>query len=1041
VRTPLLYLLFLLSGAAGLIYELVWVRELIFVFGGTTYAITTVLVAFMGGLGLGCFFAGRWCHRLERPGHTYGVLEICIGLYALCVPFLLNVAEPGYRALYPHLANQPWLLNLVRFGVGGLILIVPTTFMGATLPILVRYVTLQGGALGRSVGHLYGINTFGAVLGTLAAGFVLIPTLGLLHTTWLAATLNIVIGIVAVNLLNQTAQAAAPARAAAARADALAAPPLSGRLRQVVLVGFAVSGFAAMVYQITWSRALVMAVGSTTYAFTCILAAFILGLALGSLAIARWADRWKDPVFVFGVLELLIGLIAVVIVPIHGRVPLIVADIIDAYSKRHNGAVITWQFYVTWQFLLIIAITFVPTFLMGAIFPLATRALAGAGDEAGAATGRAYLVNTIGTIAGSFLAGFVLIRSDVLGIQNSIILASLLNGIVGLALVLLARRPTGAAFAPRAAVAGVLLVLIPVVAVATGRWDRHTLTAAPFMMRHSATAAREIVYYGEGVDVTVSVEHPAGLPQLLTMRVNGKPDASTDFGDMVTMLLLGHVPALVGPEARTACMVGLGSGLSLGALACHPSFEQIDCVEISDDVIRGAQLFNPYTYNVLNRDPRVHMILADGRNHLLLTDRTYDMIITQPSNPWMAGVSNLFTREYFELGRRRLTDRGVSAVWLQGYRTSLRDFQMIVRTLFEVFPHVSLWELNEDDFLMIASPQALQLDFTEFTRRFRTPTVRADLYRVSVRRPADVLSRYVASDQTLREWVALAPIHTDDNALLEFSAPRQMFIAHRTIAAALYLLQRSPVTDLVRDPATVPAEFVRELENAVAARWVRIRGDELMEREDVAGALRLLLDTYATCPHNAQLYRFIMYSHDGITDSLRKRQIPAQPEVAALLERIAQLPPPRGFAPLTGATLAQLATTQRGLAQAAAQRGQWPAAVALLREAHDLQPEDTEVTRALANALGQVGQLPDAARILDDLLARRPEDGAANYLRAVIAAHSGDPATALQRLEQALQWGAVSAAQLASDPNLEPLHADPRFQALLTPPTTAPAAP
>ncbi len=1052
VRSLLLYILFLTSGAAGLIYELVWIRELIFVFGGTTYAITTVLVAFMAGLGIGCYCAGRWCHRLDRPGRVYGLLEVGIGLYALSVPVLLHVAQPVYAALYAPLANWPWLLNFVRFCLGGLILLVPTTFMGATLPILVRYVTARGGALGQSVGRLYGINTFGAVLGTLAAGFWLIPTLGLLHTTWFAATLNIVVGLIALNLLHQSVTRAAqpaalpatdapPARPArrTAQPDARPAAPALAEgtfLRRLVLVGFAVSGFAAMVYQITWTRALIMSVGSTTYAFTCILAAFILGLALGSLAIARWADRWRNPAVVFGVLELLIGLIAVVIVPIHGRIPLVVETLIQRHYTDYNAL-------LAWQFLLIIAVTFVPTFFMGAIFPLVIRALAVQGEEPGAATGRAYLVNTLGTIAGSFLAGFVLIRSDVLGVQNSIILASLLNGLIGVALVVCARPAPRLVLVRRAVLPAAAVLAILAVGLGAGRWDPHVITAAPFMMRGTLAAEREIVYYGEGIDVTVTVEHPKDAPQILTLRVNGKPDASTVVSDMITMQLLGHLPALIHPEARSACMVGLGSGISLAALSCHPSFERLDCVEISDDVIKAAACFAPYTYNVLTRDPRVRMILADGRNHLLLTDQVYDMVITQPSNPWMAGVSNLFTREYFELGRSRLSDQGLLAVWLQGYKSSLQDFQMIVRTLFEVFDHVSLWELAEQDYLMVASRRPQRIGYQEFARRFRMPTVRADLYRVSIRRPSDVLARYITSDQPLRDWVRDAAVHTDDNARLEFSAPRHMFEVHRKIAEELVARQRPVLGDLVADIA-LPPGLAAELDSAVAARLAPMRAQALVSGpatriEDTIAAVQLLLESYARWPHDAQLFQFAITTHRNLSAN---PEFAAHPQLGPLLARLGQVRPPPPGAPITGASLPEIAATMRAVAQAAAARGQWAEAAGLLDEARDLDPDHLDTARLLADALAHLGYSAQAAALLDEVLQRRPQDGAARHSRAVLAVQAGDVETALQQLETGLKWGALKPEKLREDDALRALHGDPRFQALLErAPGTLPASP
>ncbi len=1058
MRNPLLYVLFLCSGAAGLIYELVWVRELIFVFGGTTYAITTVLVAFMAGLGFGSYFAGRWCYRLTRPGRVYGMLEIGIGLYALIVPFLLKMAVPLYHALYTPLAEWPWVLNLVRFCLGGLMLLVPTMCMGATLPVLVRYVSLQGRALGQSVGQLYGINTFGAVLGTVGAGFWLIPTLGLLHTTWTAAAINIAIGIAAINLLHHpVTEGALGARKDSRTSGTAKTPRPAPRLhespwvRRTVLIGFAVSGFAAMVYQITWTRALIMSVGSTTYAFTCILAAFILGLALGSLAIAHWVDRWKNAVLAFGVLEVLIGLVAVVIVPIHGRIPLVVETLIKTfYADPKTGQFLSnpgaWAYFslTASQFGLIIAVTFVPTLLMGAIFPLVIRALANEGDEPGAATGRAYLVNTLGTIAGSFLAGFVLIRSNMLGVQNSIILASVLNGLAGVALVAIARPAAGPVLVRRAAFPAIAVLLILGVGLGGGRWDKHILTAAPFMMRGSSAAPRDIVYYGEGVDMTVSVEHPKDAPQVMTLRVNGKPDASTVVSDMITQLLLGHVPALLHPDARTACIVGLGSGVSLAAVACHPSFERVDCVEISNDVQAAAEYFAPYTYNVLHRDPRVHMIIQDGRNHLLLTDQMYDLVLTQPPNPWMAGVSNLFTREYFELGKRRLNENGVMAVWLQGYKSSVPDFQMIVRTLFEVFDHVSLWEMAEQDYLMVASCQPQRFKYEDFARRFRVPTVRADLYRVSMRWPADILGRYITSDAPFREWVQGAPVHTDDNALLEFSAPRHMYESQGKIAQALLPLQRPVLDDLLADPV-LPPGLAAQVDTVVAARLAPTRAQALLVGQtvsvpNVVAALQLLLEAYARCPYDAQLFQFVTVSRRNFDVDPELARVARDPQIPPLLAQLAQIPLPPPGARITGTSLLEIATDLRKAAQGPIQRNQWGAAVGLLYEAHDLDPENQDTTRQLADALARVGRAPEAAALLDEVLQRRPGDGAASYARAILAVQAGDNATALRVLEAAVKWGSLTAEKLATDEALSALRTDPRFQALLqAAPATQPA--
>ena len=1018
MRNPLIYILFFCSGAAGLVYELVWVRELIFVFGGTTYAITTVLVAFMGGLGLGSYVAGRYCHRLQRPEKIYGLLEICIGLYVLAVPLLLSIVEPAYRALYPHVASSPWLLTVFRFVASALILIIPTTIMGATLPILVRYVTLQGGAFGRSVGRLYGINTLGAVVGVASAGFWLLPTFGLTATTRLGAVVNILIGLAARTLLRQTA--ASPSGVSVPSKTKQTTQPAafhaSEGVRKLLLVGFAVSGFAAMVYQITWTRALVMSLGSSTYAFTCILAAFILGLALGSLAIARWVDRWRNPVLVFGLLELIIGLVAVVIVPIHGQVPYMAQYLIRNYAENYNTL-------LAWQFLLVIAITFVPTFLMGAIFPLVTRSLANVGEDPGAATGRAYAINTIGTITGSFLAGFILIRSNVLGVQNSIVLASILNGLVGAALVIRARSDTGVPIGRRLVVPVVGLLLILAVGLGTGRWDRRLLNTAPYLNRFSIEQymqSNEIKYFAEGIDLTVAVTQAVGNPDGLSITINGKPDASTNMTDMTNMFLTGHLPALINPNGKAACIVGLGSGMTVAAVACHPSYEHIDAIEISEDVIEAARFFDPYTNNALNDDPHVHIIRADGRNHLLLTDQKYDLILSEPPNLWMAGVSNLFTREYFELGQQRLADNGLMAVWLHSYSMVVSDFQIVIKTLFDVFDHVSLWELSEADYLMIASDHPQKIDLKNFADRFSSPKTRADLYRLGIQRPAQLLGKYIVSDDALRSWAVTAPIHTDDNALLEFSAPLSLYrgTAH-DITQEFYRLQLSVLDELVSGSPPPSTTWQAEVANVLTARRIRVRAGEAIHQKRQTAGLRLLLEGYRYNPRDQDIQQYL-------------RETPA-----ALREKFPELKQLRFpvIAPVRGATLAQIASMHRQRAIEAVRTGQTAVAIDNLRQASSLEPDNLKIKLALAEMLVHGGpeDMAEAETILDSLPPESADTGRANYIRAILTVRRGDFDFALELLEKTMKSGQVPLSTITQNKVFTPISDDPRFKALLTP--------
>jgi len=1035
-RTFLIYILFLLSGCTGLIYELVWVRELILILGGTTYAITTVLVAFMSGLALGSFLGGKLSDRLRQPGRSYGLLEIGIGLYGLAVPLLFGAADPLYRTLYPHVAEMPWLLTGVRFLVGSIVLLLPTTCMGATLPILVHYVTHEGQSFGKSVGRLYGINTLGAVLGTMAAGFWLIPAFGLTHTTWIAATVNLFIGLAAIIYLRSSPKPVKQIKASAAKAKLTdLAREVTPSLRLAVLIGFAISGFAAMVYQIAWTRALIMSVGSSTYAFTCILAAFILGLAVGSLVIARWVDRWRRPVLVFGLLELGIALSAILIVPIQSRIPALVRAVVSQHPDNYIALLI-------YQFTLIIAVTFIPTFLMGAIFPLVTRIVAVKDGEKGSAVGRVYAVNTLGTIFGSFLAGFVLIRSNVLGVQNSIIVAALLNALVGAWLVIQSRTK-GEPVAKRIMIAAFVVLMIPLISWTTGEWNKLLMVSGPYLNR-PITGQETIEYFGEGVDTTVAVVRTGGKNGPISIVINGKTDASNSLTDMPTQLQLGHLPALLANDGKKACVIGLGSGITSSAVACYSSYELLDCVEISDEVIRAAEHFIDYNYRVLTEDPRVNLIRADGRNHLLLTDRYYDVIISEPSNIWIAGTANLFTREFFGLCKNRLTDDGRLCIWLHSYSISLDDFKTVVRTLCDVFDFVSVWQAWETDYLLIAGRKPFAVRLDELNRRFQQPNVREDLYRIGFSNLGRVIGGFITSGEPLRQWAASAPVHTDDNTFLEFSVPKRLHINEGVrIIKELMKLQRSVFDEVLVGQKTsgVYKQIQVGIDTFSRIRLVGIESMLKCRQEDYYQALRLLYEEYQRSPDSVYIYQLlrdvwrhieINKSKLAITDSMRN-----------LHKQVGDVLPPF-IGPRTGVQLSKIAKDLRASVFKAVQNSQWEIAISRSKMYFDIHPTDGQVVMWWAAAYIETDRVNQAIQLLDGFLQQYPNDPHACMARGMAAVRVGDFETALSSLEIALQAKVTTISELRKNPYIQTLSNDPRFRSLIdryakTQPATGPS--
>jgi len=967
-RIPLLLLFFFTSGACGLVYELVWTRQLALIFGGTTYAISTVLVAFMGGLGGGSLVAGRLAPRLARPIRGYAVLEILIGLYALAVPLLLSLAEPLYRSLYPAAAASPLALTAARFAIGAVVLFIPSAMMGATLPLLVHVVSARGRAAGSTVGLLYGVNSLGAVCGVLATAFLLIPSFGVTAASRVAVAGNILVGVLALLLLRE---GAAPVGAETAERKPKRAAPavaLTAPLRRAVFALILVSGFTAMVYQVAWTRALVLSIGSSTYAFSLILAAFILGIAAGSLLITPIVERLRDPLRAIAWVEIGIGALAVLILPAYNLAPRVVYKLVQEHGDNIDALLAV-------EFALIVAITLGPTLLMGALFPLAVRALSAARGDAAGTTGNAYAWNTLGNILGAFCAGFLFIRSEVLGAHGSIVVAGLMNVVAGAGLIILVSGPSASAlkrFGPL--IAG--LALLSVSVQAFGGWDAAALNSGAFLGSDPPGALEknnELLYVGDGPDMTVVVRQGRGerSEERFSLAVNGKTDASTSPTDMMTQILIGHLPIVLTPSPREVCVIGLGSGVTLGSVAAYDAVQRIDCVEISEQVIYAAnEYFAPFNRGILSgQDPRIRLFAADGRNHLLLNEATYDVIISEPSNPWIAGVANLFTHEFFQLARSRLRPGGTLCVWMHGYRMSIDNFQLVVRTLGASFAHISIWEMAPADYAILATDSEERVPAAEVLSRLAAPAVREDLFRVAIARPEQLLGRAVAGGQTLRAWVGPGELHTDDNARLEFSAPRQLYRMNpEPIIRALDALASPEPRQLMAFGATEDQQrLAAGIADVYLARRLFSEAVQQVEagRRDVA-SLELTIRAYELNPGDVDIWRQLEYWREEI-EALARR---GDPSAAPLLEKLAVLDefPPPMTPPMRTAPLEQIAYGYAARAARAESDGRLEYARRSLEDAIRVAPEEPTFHLRLAGVLLRLAREDEALAVLQAAL-------------------------------------------------------------------------
>lgn len=765
VRTPV-FALFFLSGACALVYQTTWMRLFRLVMGNTVFTSAMVLTVFMAGLAGGSYLAGRIADRCRRPLRLYGLLEGAIAGAALLVLALFTVVEPVYGVVNAALVDSPILLSISRFALSSALLIVPTTLIGATLPLLSRYVVTAQQELGRQVGRLYAVNTLGAAAGAAASGFVFLPRLGVAASLLLAVAGNVLIGAVAWQLSRRHE---APSPAGAQRAAAR--PAVTQERGATLLTAIAMVGFASMIYEVAWTRVLSMLVGSSVYAFSLMLVAFISGLGLGGVAISQRLDHVKRPVLLLVALQAVVGLSALVVVPLLGRLPLWVVDLVAGHAGSFHGLLAV-------EFGVIFLLMLVPTFAMGGVFPTVARIYATDVASVGRSVGEIYAANTLGAVAGSFAAGFLLVPS--IGVRGAILVGVTVNLAIAAWFLATARWPgRGLVLTAGVATAAAAVVLMP-------RWDPMLMNSAPYLyaqryrtreddgadLAEVMRRSRRLLYAEEGLTASVTVVESGGE---LFLKVNGKTDASSR-GDLRSQSLLTHLPLLLHPDPGRVLLIGLGSGISLGAAEIH-ALDTVECVEISAEVVAGARLFAGVNHDAL-ADRRLDLHIGDGRNHLAFSRHRYDAVISQPSNLWIAGMADLFSREFFVAARERLAPGGLVCTWIQAYAVLERDFQVILKTFRQQFRHVTVWEsVPGGDYFVVGSLEPVELDAAALRYRAEKRGLGADLARIGVGDVDNLLCSYVMDETGIDRYTVGSPVNTDDNTLLEFSAPRGLFQA------------------------------------------------------------------------------------------------------------------------------------------------------------------------------------------------------------------------------------------------------------------------
>ena len=858
-------LLFFLSGAAGLIYEVTWARSLGLIFGASHLAVTTVLAVYMGGQALGSATFGRIADRSQRPLRLYGLLEVGVGASALVFLGLTRI----YPWLYPPLARlaeeNGVYLTAVRTTFAVLAMIVPTTLMGGTLPVLTRFASGRGGGVARQLSHLYAFNTAGAVAGTLAAGFLLIRSLGVTATLLVGAAVSAAVGAVSV-LLQGRMEGAEPVPPDAGSPAAASAEQVSAMALRMTLLGTAVSGFCALGYEVLWTRMLTLVVGTSVYSFTVMLVAFLAGIGAGSHAfslLGRAAARPRRAVLALGVTQVLIGLSALTVTVLMRELPSL-ANRLQALLIGGNTTEFAGRLGAS--FGVGIAFMFVPAFFMGLAFPVASAAWSGGGRAGvGTSIGRLLTANTVGAILGAVVSGFVLIY--VFGIERSLQILVILNVGVGLAV---AASPSARRWAVGVpVVATAIAVAVRAAFPSWGRaWDERYFATYVNYTRSIDTpeeaqkklANVQVLYYHEGVNETVSVTRFLGGQQ--SFVVNGRPEASTNLMDVQVQRTLGHLPMLLHPNPRRVFVLGTGTGMTLGATSIHPEVERLVLGEIEAGVLGVARTFAKWNHDVLE-NPKLKIVFNDGRNYLSTTKEKFDVITADPIHPWSGGAGYLYTAEYFRSVADRLAPGGIACQWLPVYELTVNDVRTVVRTFAASFKYSYIW-LTFYDAVLIGSNDPIVIDEAALAKRMGVPSIRDDLALVQMGTPEDLLSFFLAGTAGARAFGRGGDVNTDDNVVLEFSAPASQGVLGLDGKNVLAL--SAAREDLLPYLAPAPAGPERA---AQVERWMHHFGtarlfDEahgrfLLGERDNAGFLSLLAELRARDPQYAPT-RFLVDS-------------------------------------------------------------------------------------------------------------------------------------------------------------------------------------
>jgi spermidine synthase len=772
------YLYLLGSGFSALVYEVLWARQLSLVLGGEILAISIITATFMAGLALGSALFGRISDRSRNPLRLYSYLEFGIGATALLFPLGLQAASLVFVNMSQTFTGQPAVATLTRLALSALLLLIPTTLMGGTLPVICRI--FAGTHFSERVGRLYALNTAGAVCGCLLTGFFLIPHLGTILAGFLAVGINLAIGLFA---WRQSQGVGTPTEE---RQEAV--PPKNLRIEQFFLCGIvAITGALALGYEILWTRLFLLFLGNTTYAFTTILSIFLVGLSLGAWLYSRYLKRTVNHSLLLYSLCTLMAVYLVITYPFYDQFAYL-------FDLAHRWPGVHWWSQAGSSFIIVSLAILPPTIMSGALFPTAVQLFSPQDGHFGEGTGFLLFANTTGSILGSCIAGLYLIPR--FGILDSFEILALVN--IGLALMIYLhyRKQIKPLYSLATLVSLAFCLTLPT------SWNQTLMSSAPYYyhygsqggLKNALTNFHRLIDYREGRETTVAIFEKENGTRYF--RVNGKIDGGSD-GDMTTQVLLGQLPVLFHPAPKDGLVIGLGTGITLAQVAAYDQID-VDCVEISPTVASIASHFDKQNAGALKKT-NVELFIKDGRNLLLINDKQYDLIVSEPSNPWQAGNANLFTSEFYQIARSRLREDGIFCQWLPVYDLPPDSLRTAIATFLETFPDVLLFGVGGDVILLGRTSAPGPQSPWPISRTLEMPANNV-LTDADLERPEQLVKQHLFADsKVLQIFSHGAVLNRDRSPQLEFIHQVGFNHAPANVGALQRIRSTTPLTASIQN--------------------------------------------------------------------------------------------------------------------------------------------------------------------------------------------------------------------------------------------------